>query len=86
MCCAHLTNFKCPVAALKILAIHPMGHFDGITMLGSNVSVISGSNQLVGYQLHNSNSAIKRVLMKCIDKHDQNNNKQTVNYPIDMKP
>ena len=24
--------------------------------------------------------------MKCIDKHDRNDNKQTVNYPIDMKP
>ncbi len=24
--------------------------------------------------------------MKCIDKHDRNENKQTGNYPTDMKP
>ncbi len=24
--------------------------------------------------------------MKCLDKYDQNDNKQTVDYPTDMKP
>ena len=26
------------------------------------------------------------TMMKCIEKHNRNENKQTVNYPTDMKP